>query len=98
PATPTLSLHDALPISTAPKGATSRDENGCLPDRRSGGATFSFQYFASTRARREAPGHTLDVRTRPRRHPCPRTRRRPTPRPPGRDRKSTRLNSSHVKI
>src|SRR3712207_7930717 len=64
----TLSLHDALPISSGVQGS--------LPPRAVGGA-------AGVRA---LPGAV------------PQRRRSAAPRPAGRDRKSTRLNSSHANI
>src|SRR5690606_41871860 len=82
-----LSLHDALPISRR------RPRPRRLHRRRRGGAPLLRPHPRPGPAPPPAAA-APDSRTRLRPPP-----RRPAPRPAlGRDRKSTRLNSSHVKI
>src|SRR5690606_41803502 len=78
-----LSLHDALPIFAAP------------PPVRPTPPVARRRRRPEVTRRRRHPGATR--RRPPRRHTGPRPCRHPSPRLPA-DRKSTRLNSSHVKI
>src|SRR5205814_8924251 len=82
PLTYPLSLHDALPISP-------RSRRGADLPRRSPG--LPWPRSASPRGRQDPPA------PRPLRQGCP-TRTAPIPNGEAEDRKSTRLNSSHLGI
>src|SRR5690606_39675099 len=86
-ATYTISLHDALPIWQAVGDRQRRGARSARPDRR--------DRAAARAGRRRDAGQSADRRKR-RLDPAVASRTGSDPR--GRDRKSTRLNSSHVKI
>src|SRR5207253_10247073 len=88
----TLSLHDALPISAVGDG----NDGG-----RSGGARGGAALLGRRDLDAALGGAVLrhgNLRRLPGRRAADRRRRRSAARRPGRDRKSTRLNSSHVAI
>src|SRR5690606_41194003 len=87
PATHTLSLHDALPICPPGPGGSSHRSAHPRHGRAGGGG-------------RRASGseHALGARIGEDLPQAPGGERRRPARLPGGDRKSTRLNSSHVKI